>query len=1364
MNLPPFESFNIEDNASLGPRWKKYLARFELLVTATDLGGQPARKRALLLHYAGEQVFEIYDTFTDQQKGEDNEEGYQRLKTSLSEYFEPKKNIDYEVFVFRQAKQEQNETTDSFCTRLRKLASTCDFQDTNREIKSQIITGCRSNRLRRRGLRDTCTLDELLQQARSLELADHRAEEMEKESHTANSLRSSHKHGDWRKRQETSKASHKSQKPNQQCRNCGGSWPHPGGRESCPAFGKECDSCHKFNHYWKYCKSGAAKPRKQKQNPKQKPNTRRQKPSHGIRQVRDDERDAESSESDSGEEDYIFTVRGRANLPHFDILVGKTKQKIRFLADSGASVNLISKQTFDKMEPKPIIENSSTKIYAYGSPSPINVIGQFKTRLQAGNQTCVSTIQIVEGTEGPVLSWNTCRELHLLTESVLTNSAGSESVNATHFADNFPKLFDNQTAEFAKIKDTKIKLHIDENVKPIAQRHRRIPFHTRKDVEKELEKLEERGIIEKVDGPTPWISPVVVVPKKQGGVRLCIDMREANKAIGREKHPMPTIDDLITDLNGATKFSKLDMSQAYHQLELDESSRYITTFSTHVGLRRYKRLLFGVNAASEIFQNTLASILADIPGVRNLSDDIIVYGATQEDHDRALRATLQRLEEVGARLNREKCVFSADQLTFFGHIFGEKGIKADPDKIQSIIKAPTPENASEIRSFLGMTQYVSRFIPDYATITEPLRNLTKKDVKWKWSEKENQAFENLKQALSDPPVMAYFDQKQETTVIVDASPVGVGAILTQNNKVISYASRALTPTEQRYSQTDREFLAVVYGVEHYHLYLYGSSFRVITDHKPLLGIVNSQSPTTARMERWRLRLMPYNMTLEYKPGKDNPADFLSRHPHTIPNRDNKAENYISYIVSNAVPKSLTLDEIREATALDGKLLKVMDAVKTGRWHTSELTSFAKISNEISVTGGVVLRGNRIVIPESLQKRVIKIAHQAHQGIVKTKQCLREKVWFPGIDVLVEAEIKSCIPCQASNPQTANREPLQPSKLPSKPWTELSMDFAGPFPSGELLMVVIDDYSRFPEVEIVSSTSNACVLPKLESIFARQGYPEVLKTDNGPPMNSSQFTEFTNSCGIKHRKITPLHPEANGEAERFMRTLNRAIRAATAEGVNFKSRLTTFLRIYRATPHSSTGVSPFEALYGRKMSFGLPSSNLPIHTTKIHHSNPDLHSQILRRDNLSKEKMRTYADARRHTKPSTLQNGDMVLVKQKRQNKLTPPFCPAPYEITSRKGSMVTARRGQHEITRNSSHFKAVGGDAPSPLLAEDNDGAEEEEEERSPVLHPPPTLPALQSPSTDAARQPPQQTTTPTVRHNTRASRGYHAQRPARYR
>ena len=289
------------------------------------------------------------------------------------------------------------------------------------------------------------------------------------------------------------------------------------------------------------------------------------------------------------------------------------------------------------------------------------------------------------------------------------------------------------------------------------------------------------------------------------------------------------------DLNGATVFSKLDLSSGYHQFELSPESRNITTFSTHVGLRRYKRLLFGINAAAEIFQNAIEEILAGLPGCKNISDDIIVFGRDQREHDANLRGVLERLKQYNVRLKEEKCSFSQSKIMFYGHIFMAKGIKPDPKKIHVIKTMNPPRCVGEVKSLLGMAQYVSRFIPDYATITAPLRNLTKQGVDWKWGENEQIALDSLKEALTGDKVMTYFDPRKKTEIVVDASPVGLGGLLMQEGKVVSYASRTLSEVEARYSQTEREMLAVVWAAEHFHLYVYGSMFHIITEQQAYIG-------------------------------------------------------------------------------------------------------------------------------------------------------------------------------------------------------------------------------------------------------------------------------------------------------------------------------------------------------------------------------------------------------------------------------------------------------------------------------------------------------------------------------------------------
>ena len=290
-------------------------------------------------------------------------------------------------------------------------------------------------------------------------------------------------------------------------------------------------------------------------------------------------------------------------------------QNAEMMVDSGASVDLIDEHTFKLVfkNNEKTLERPTRRIFSYGSATPIPLLGTIKAEVAASANSTCTTLHVVQGHSGNLLGCHTAQKLGLLkiVNQVGTNETSSHSPVSGKFKDLFAE-------GIGKVKGKTIKLHIDPDVPPRQQPHRRIPFHVRKDVEKELERLEELDIIEPVTGPTPWISPIVVVPKSSGEVRICIDMREANKAVKREKHLMPTIDDLVADLNGATRFSKLDLSSGYHQLELAPESRHITTFSTHVGLRRYKRLMFGINAASEIFQNAVEEMLTGLPGCRNI--------------------------------------------------------------------------------------------------------------------------------------------------------------------------------------------------------------------------------------------------------------------------------------------------------------------------------------------------------------------------------------------------------------------------------------------------------------------------------------------------------------------------------------------------------------------------------------------------------------------------------------------------------------------------------------------------------------------------------------------------------------------------
>ena len=441
---------------------------------------------------------------------------------------------------------------------------------------------------------------------------------------------------------------------------------------------------------------------------------------------------------------------------------------------------------------------------------------------------------------------------------------------------------------------------------------------------KKLDELESLDIIELVSGPSDWISPVVCVPKSNSNdIRLCVDMRIANTAVKRERYPIPTVDEVVQELNHSSVFSKIDLKKGYFQIELDEKSRDITTFGTHRGPYRYKRLIMGVSCAPEMYQKCMQQVLQHCEGAHNIQDDIIIHGSSQEEHDKRLRKVLCVLRDKGLTVNVEKCELNMSQLVFMGQILSARGIGPAEVKVKAVVEAREPETVSELKSFLGLVTFSSRYIPDFSTMSEPLRKLLREKEPFVWGPAQQGAFDQLKTLLSQADTLGYYDINAPTQVIADALPVGLGAVLIQKQKgeyrVISYASRSLSDVECRYSQTEKEALALVWACERFHPFLYGVEFELLTDHRRLEFIYSPRSKPSACIERWVLRLQPYRYTVHYIKGCKNITNSLSL---LLPKSDVKSatqnigQEYIRFVASEATPHAMTTREIERASEND----------------------------------------------------------------------------------------------------------------------------------------------------------------------------------------------------------------------------------------------------------------------------------------------------------------------------------------------------------------------------------------------------------------------------------------------------------------
>lgn len=1228
-------------NCAEPSKWDSWKRSFEYYIQASGIVSE-SRKIAVLLHVGGLELQEVFHSVVDPSV---KIETLQQAYDIFDGQFLPKRNVIYERHVFRKEAQRPGETIDVFATRLRGLVRTCEYGSLQDEmVRDQIVDKCLSHRLRCHLLREQClTLQSALTIARSMEDADRQAELMEdraSEELAARAVVSS------RPDRRTSTGAPDQAHGRTRCFRCGKGTHDP---DDCFARNKKCHGCGRVGHYQRACRGG-------------------DRPRSGRRQVR---------LVTSDHEDHVFRLAASDRDETYPVQV--SGQSCDLLVDSGATCNVMSKALFkERFGSKRLLPNRD-KLFAYGSGKPMSVLGQFKTCVTFRDRSVQTVFYVIPGSHQSLLGKETSERLGLLRVGPQVRSVTGQ-MHPTH---RYPDLF----RGLGKLRDFQLRVPVDPDVTPVAQKVRKIPFSLQGPVERKLQELMDEDIIEQVSGPTPWVSPIVCAPKKNGDIRLCVDMRRANAAVIRERHPMPTIDDVLHEMTGSNVFSKLDLAQSFHQIELDESSRHITTFVTHKGLYRYKRLMFGISCAPEMHQRVIQQVLEGCEGVRNIADDIIVYAPTVVQHDQRLDAVLRRLQDAGLKLNGEKCQFGMKELTFMGHRLSRAGVTATDEKVAAVLNAREPRTVSEVRSFLGLVTFLGRFIPDLSTVSAPLRDLTKSGVAWRWESPEISAFNELKRRLASKHVLAYFSQTAETQLVVDASPVGLGAVLLQRQSTglfqpVEYASRSLTDVEQRYSQTEREALAVVWGCERFHLYLYGIDFDLLTDHKALQAIFSPASKPPARIERWVLRLQPYRYRVIHVSGPRNIADCFSRltQTRTGPSvSSDGGDHYARFVVSHVVPAALKQSDIQKETARDDQLQLVIRSLPTGKKQDCP-RPYRMVWQELSVCDDMLLRGNRLVIPQKLRGKVLDLAHEGHQGIVRTKQKLRSSVWWPGVDVDAERLVRSCHACQvvsAGNPP----EPMCTSELPLGPWQDVNLDMCGPFPGGESLLVVIDKYSKWVEVETLSSTTTRDITIRLEKMFAGHGFPLTLTTDNARNLTSAEFESFCDVRGIRHLTVTPLWPQANGSVERQNRTLLKAIRTAVAEGRNWPSSLQTFLLAYRTTPHPATGASPAELLYGRQLRTKMPAAPGPAPAPG--------RAAVQQRNARYREVGKRYADGRRRAVQSNVCVGDRVLVKAPRLSKLSGSFLAEPYSVVSVNGSQVTVRRPSDGrlFKRNSSFVK-----------------------------------------------------------------------------
>ena len=710
-------------------------------------------------------------------------------------------------FHFYRRNQAATESIAAYVAELRRLSAHCDFAEfLDSALRDRLVCGIRSESAQKRLLSEAdLTLKKAMELAQGMEAADKNAKSL-KESDPA--IRQITKF-----------------KPNTQstyrkpCSRCGKT-NHDA--QNCRFAKATCHACGKIGHIAPACRSSKGKKQRSSVEP----------PKSRGRNGNVNHLPGTDSEDDNV---TIFTLGSKASQP-ISIEVTADQSKLSMEVDTGAAVSIISQETWKYVFPKHQLQPSKIHLQTYTKEN-ISVIGEFIVQVSYNQKQAQLPLVVVPGDGPSLLGSNWLKPLNLDLQTI--NSVLQTNVpTLENLLENYQKLFND---ELGKIQPYQAKLKVRPDAQPKFFKARPVPFANKPAIEQELDRLEGMGAIVKIPH-SEWAAPIVPVPKKDGKFRLCGDYKvTVNQALDMDQYPLPKPDDLFASLAGGKQFTKLDLSQAYQQLQLDEDSVKYATINTHRGLYQVNRLPFGIASAPAMFQQLMDTILQGIPHVICYIDDILVTGSNTAEHLQNLTTVFKRLENHGIRMKKSKCEFLQVSVYYLGHKIDAEGLHAIPSKVDAIVDAPEPQNLQELRSFLGLLNYYGKFIPNLSSLIHPLNSLLQQDRR---STECSRAFKEAKMALVSSKVLVHYDPSLPVTLAGDASAYGIGAVISHtmpdgSERPIAFASRTLSTSEKNYAQIEKEALSLIFGVKKFHRYLYGRKFTLVTDRKPLLAIFKS---------------------------------------------------------------------------------------------------------------------------------------------------------------------------------------------------------------------------------------------------------------------------------------------------------------------------------------------------------------------------------------------------------------------------------------------------------------------------------------------------------------------------------------------
>jgi len=1221
------------------PAWRIFKRRW---ANYTLLSGLSKKDRdyqvAAIENCLGDDAMTLYEGFTFDT--DDDSRTVAQIIAAFDSYTKGEINITYERYNFNKCDQAEGESFDDFYAKLRVLVKTCDF-DTMLDslLRDRIVLGIRDSDTRQDLLKERqLTLTDCVSMCRAAESA---------RAHTSALGTTTAVHAVRREKRMTA--------PSAECRFCGRQ--HEFKKESCPAFGKSCSKCGRQNHFAVKCRG-----RQMQQEEPQRHNTpfRRQRPKNQpVQHINDDSTDDRPTDLPSDDDDWVYSVsRTAPRDAKCSLLVGR--RPVTFQIDTGSSVNLLPVEHASNVRPYPGLLTTWDK-------SVVRPMGKCDMRVINPRNKQTSIIEFVVFDDPqcqPLLGFETSQSLGL----VSINVNNFDQVHSIASSDQYKSLFD---GALGRLPGEPHHLRVTADAVPSVMANRRVPIAVREPLRAELDRLVTDGVLVPVEEPTPWVSQLVVTTKRSGAIRVCVDPHNLNKVLQRERFSLPVLEDVLHELRDAAMFSKADLASGYWHVELDTESSLLTTFQTCYGRYRWLRLPFGTTVSSEVFQRRLLEALSGLAGVVCIADDIIIHGTDKQDHDKHLTAFLDRCMTAGIKLNRQKLEVGVDEVVFMGHRITKDGLQVDPEKVEAITNMTAPTNITELRRFIGMTNYLARFLPGLTDILQPLHNLLQHNVAFQWSSAQQEAFDKVKLSLTTAPVLQYYNPDRPLFLENDSSEYGIGSVISQDGKPVAYASRSLSDAERRYAQIEKEMLSVVFGLKKFHHYTYGRDVVVTTDHKPLVAIkAKPLSKAPRRLQQMLLTAQEYTYTLEFKPGKDIPvADALSRAPTGSPPKGQPVNN-----VSLTGLDEDRLDRIRGATTQDSTLQGLARTILAG-WPNErrdvepDLLPYFPFRDELTIHDGVVFRGERIVVPSSLRADMKQKLHHGHLGINSCLRRARELIYWPQMSSEIRQYIETCGTCATFGTKQPAETPIT-TETTTLPWTKVGVDLFNW--SGKEYLVTTDYYSGYFEIDYLTDTSSNTVIGKLKNQFSRHGIPQVVVSDNGPQFSAEVFRKFASQWQFRHHTSSPYHSQGNGAAEAAVKTAKRLFRKCHAAGEDPYMGLLNL----RNTPDANHQLSPVQRLCGRRTRTLLP-------TTENNLKPPSLHIKHVPKERIDPG---TSRDLRR------LNVGDTVRIqpaqgREWKEATVTNQTHQRSFEVTTNKGQRYRRNRRHLRLSKTSEHHQ-----------------------------------------------------------------------------